>query len=84
MGVDHRGDRISGIVKAINELKAERNQQRQSQQKERQIAGNRGVGFFNIIDQVKSGEGQPGDQQNEKQRFAEAAALAVEIGASPG
>ena len=83
MGINHRGDGIGGVVKAIDELKAERNQQRQSQQKEGQEAGDRHVGLFNVTDQVETGERETRDQQNKKQRFTEATAFAVEIRPAP-
>ena len=35
MGIDDRGDSVGGIVKSIDELKAERDQQCDAQQEER-------------------------------------------------
>ncbi len=84
MGVDHGRHGIGGIVKAIHKLKAERNQQCQPQQKERQIAGDRHIGLFNIADQIEASERQSGNQQNKEQRFTETAIFAVEIGATSG
>jgi|GEM_PF-6362233 len=84
MGIDHRGDRVSGVVKTVDGLKTERNQQRQPQQKKGQVAGHRHIGLFHVIDQVQSGKGQASDQQKKKQRFAEAAVFAAEVGSAPG
>ena len=34
MGVDHRGHRIGGVVEAVDEFEAQRDQQRQAEQRE--------------------------------------------------
>ena len=34
MGIDHRRHRIGGVVEAVDELEAQRDQQRQAQQRE--------------------------------------------------
>ena len=36
VGVDDRGDRVGGVVEAVDELEAERDQQRDAEQHERQ------------------------------------------------
>jgi len=72
--VDHRGDGVGGIVKAIHELEPERHEQRQAEEKVRHPA--RGPLLGEIADQVHADKDHPADEQLAKDQRAELAPAA--------
>ena len=71
VGIDDRGDGVGGVVEAVDELEAERDQQRQGQQQIRPDAGDgdRVEVFGDVEDDVAEAAGQ-GEQKHRDARAA--------------
>ena len=59
MGIDDGCDRIGGIVEPVDEFEAERDQQSDAEQEERQNAGDRGARRRDIAVNAISSEEEP-------------------------
>ncbi len=77
MGVDHRRHRIGGVVEAVHEFEAERDQQREAQEQEgadsELLADMR-----RIIEDIVAREDQPGTEHGEEADRGERMDLAIE------
>jgi hypothetical protein len=80
VGVDHRRHRIGGVVKAVDELEAERDQQRDEQQDVGQVGRHPRAGRVDVdIDAVgdeQQARGENAEEQDHRQRIE----ALVEIG----
>ena len=71
-------------MKAVDELEAERDQQRDEQQKVRQIGGDLGAGGVDVDVNAVGDEQQPAGQNSEKQDHRQRVEALVEIGLEAG
>ena len=82
VGVDHRGHRVGGVVEAVDELEAERDQQRQAQQDERPDGGG-GLAAAGVVGGDAVGRVAQADQQQQREdRPGALAGLVVEARAA--
>jgi hypothetical protein len=58
MGVDHRRDRVGGVVKSVHEFEAERDQQGDAEEDERQIGLDRRAGLLDVAEDAPGHEGK--------------------------
>ena len=80
VGVDHGRDRVGGIVETVDELKTERNQQGDKQEKIRQICRDLCSGSIDVdIDAVRH-EQQTSSENAEEDDHGERIEALVEIG----
>ncbi|MNJ51602.1 hypothetical protein D3C77_469120 [compost metagenome] len=78
MGVDHGGDGVGGIVKAIDELEAQGDYQGHPEQQERGPGGDHRAAGVDVLDQAPGGVQQTRKQQAEEQGQGTAAGLVVQ------
>ena len=72
VGVDHRRDRVGGVVEAVDELEAQGDQQRYAQQQEWRPGGELGAHFVHVVHQAVGGEqqahGEYGEEHDHRQQ----------------
>ena len=79
MGVDHGRDRVGGVVEAVDEFEAERDQQRHEQQNIGQVGGDPHAGRVDVgVDAVGDVQ-QPGGEDAEEQDHGQRIEPLVEV-----
>ena len=79
VGVNHRGHRVGGVVETVDELKAQRDQQRHAQQQKRRPGGDHRAEFAHVVHQAVRGEQQATGQHAEENHQGEQAGFLVEL-----
>ncbi|MND69153.1 hypothetical protein D3C80_606170 [compost metagenome] len=78
MGIDHRRDGVGGIVKAVDELEAQGNHQRQPEQQKGGPGGDDRAAGIDVVHQAPGRKQQPGQEQAEEQDQGTATGLVVQ------
>jgi hypothetical protein len=79
IGVDHRSDGIGGIVEAVHEFEAERDQQRQPEESEHPSASSSPTPRVSVST-LQPGKSQPARHDRREQQFGQGMGLVVETG----
>jgi hypothetical protein len=80
MGVDHRCHRVGGVVESIDELEAERDEERYPEKKEGEQREAVRHGPVDIIHQAVACIADPNQQQDQEQENRPKAGLVIERG----
>ena len=84
VGVDHGRHRVGGVVEAVDELEAERDQQRDEQQEIGQVGRDLGAGRVDVGIEAVGDEQQSAGEDAEEQDHRQRVEALVEIGAGEG